>query len=398
MRIFLLLLTIIVFFPTTVFAKDQIKLIYIHGTNDNNYKKKLEFRENVNKLHPYLVKEFNKSEKVKKYLLQNGKYTISPSPLPFYWGDQSKNDLNLLADWLDITKFFSPKLAQSVRSMLAHTLHDAIWIQKYNNMKPVVDKLHKLTSIVVKKEDKYIILGHSAGSFITIEYILYKLPMIDTKLFLQKEKLSEEKLNEIEKIGYRTTCIDALIDSGIAIFKKDNTLMLEKENIVNNYANLAEIEKTSCTPLNNVAGIITFGSPIALFYSGFSDSSDLMIKSLQRCLAKNNMFFLNINFAEDPLGFPIMVEDNYTNIIKYDNSSEEIYVSNNQTDLLEQNKTNEFQTKYGFVYDKSNIRSNKFVASAHTAYWTKRKLFSKSVVKAYEEGISTFLDSIIISP
>ena len=245
MRVFLIVLTLIFALNTSVLAQDHIKFIYVHGTNDNNYKKKVEFKKGVNKIHPYMVQEFNKSEYVKKYMLEDGKYTISERPLAFYWGDQSKNDLNLLSDWLDVTKFFSPKLAQSVRSMLAHTLHDAIWIQKYNNMKPVVDKLHQLTSLCEQNGDKYILLGHSAGSFITVEYLLYKAPVMNTRDFLIRRGVPRTKMQEIAKIGYRDTCIDALIDSNVAIYKKDGTFVIQQDNLIENYKKLPEIEKTS---------------------------------------------------------------------------------------------------------------------------------------------------------
>ena len=70
----------------------------------------------MKKLHGSLVKEFNNSEMAKKYLLEDGKYTISETPVVFYWGAESRKDLSLLSDWLDISKFFSPKVAQTVRT------------------------------------------------------------------------------------------------------------------------------------------------------------------------------------------------------------------------------------------------------------------------------------------
>ncbi len=377
MRFLLVFLMFFCALSAPSFAKDNIKFIYIHGTNDNSYEKKLEFNENVEKLHPYIVNEFNKSELANKYFLQNGQYKISEKAIPFYWGDQSKNDLNILSDWLDITKFFSPKLAQSVRSMLAHILHDAIWVQKYPNMKPIVNKLHEITSTVAKDNDKYVILGHSAGSFIALEYILYKLPIVDLKEFISAKNLPAKQIAEVEKIGYRTTCIDALIDSGSVIFTKDNQLKIVEENFIENYKKIAEIEKTSCTSSENIAGMITFGSPITLFYSGITNDKDILHTACAKYVVQNNMFFINVNFAEDPLGFPLIADDNYLDLIRYDNSV---------------NRENGENLKYGFMYDKSNIRSNKFVGSAHTAYWAKGKLFSKSLVQAYEEGLTSFFN------
>lgn len=398
-KILIMILILIIGFHTPCLAKDQIKFIYIHGTNDNSYKKKLEFKESVEKIHPYIIDKFNKSEIAKKYFLQDGQYKLSQIPLAFYWGDQSKHDLNVLSDWLDVTKFFSPKLAQSVRSMLAHILHDAIWIQKYNNMKPIVDKLHKITNIISQRNDKYVILGHSAGSFIAFEYILYKLPMVDTHMIFQRQKIDFDTRKQLKEIGHRNTCLDALIDSEIAIYKRDNSLFVQEENLAEKFKKLPEIEKTSCINPNNLAGIITFGSPISLFYSGFTgkDIKNISYESIAQYLAQNDMFFLNINFAEDPLGFPIIAENGYSDFMKYENEFEYDIVnndvSNNEKTIAYSNKKN-----YGFVYDKSNIRSNKFVGNAHTSYWHKKKLFSKSIIQAYEEGIETYIDTVVISP
>ena len=281
--------------------------------------------------------------------------------------------------------------------MLAHTLHDAIWIQKYNNMKPVVDKLHQLTSFAVQNGDKYVLLGHSAGSFITVEYMLYKTPMVNTREFLIRRGVPRAKMQEIAKIGYRDTCVDALIDSKIAIFKRDNTFIIQQDNLIENYKKLPEIEKTSCTNIDNLAGIINFGSPLTLFYSGFADASDSsLVASLGKSLVNNNFFVLNINFAEDPLGFPVFNEDDYTALAHYKNMVDlKMRADKKVFDNKEQPVAWHEREKYGFVYDKSNIRSNTFVAKSHTSYWKKRKFFSKSVVKAYNEGISMFLNSVI---
>ena len=80
-------------------AKNQIKFIYVHGTNDNNKAKEEEFINYVHRLHKQLIIAFNNSQIAQKNLLENGKYTIAEEPVAFYWGAESKKDLNLLADW-----------------------------------------------------------------------------------------------------------------------------------------------------------------------------------------------------------------------------------------------------------------------------------------------------------
>ncbi len=381
-RVLVIVIALFIAFNSSVYAQDKIEFIYIHGTNDNNEKKKKEFTEDVNRLHKQLVSEFSNSALAKQYLMDNGKYTISEEPVVFYWGGESKEDLNLLSEWLDITKFFSPKIAQTVRTMIAHSFHDAIWIQKYNNMTPILSKLQDIALKTEANNDKYVLVGHSAGSFITYEYFIYKVPIVDIKQFFAIKQVPQDKMKEIEKIGYRTTCIDAMIDSGLAIFKRDYTFYIPQDNLVENYKKLAEAEKTACVP-KGYLGLINFGSPLSLFYSGFADNSEMSETDLIKAVLNNDIFYLNLNFAEDPLGFPAVGENHYPQILAMAKDAQSLSCDANDENA---------GSHYGFIYDKSNIRSNKAVFNAHMAYWRKAKFFAKAIVKAYEEGLNIFLN------
>ena len=83
-------------------------------------------------------------------------------------------------------------------------------------------------------------------------------------------------------------------------------------------------------------------------------------------LIEQKFFFLTVNYADDPLGFPNGV--NYTNA--------EIKNITKQ----------EFDQERGFFYDYSKALSWRTFAGAHTSYWKTRKHFSKAIVKAYKEG------------
>lgn len=364
----------LVFLQGTCKAQD-VNFIYIHGTNDNNYAKKQEFSKSVAELHPYIKKAFENDPLAKKHFLRDGYYVIDSEPIAFYWGDRSKEDLNLMVDWLDITKFFSPKLAQSVRSTLTYTLHDAIWIQKYNNMRPVVRNLHSIINYSVdQNEDKFVLFGHSAGSFITFEYLLYKLPMIDPIDFLRQRKVSEARLMEYKKIYSKNTCVDGLLLSGIANYLRDGSFVLvDRDHLTENYKNMANVTKDACVADGSLKGIVLFGTPVTLFYSGFNMSSSKLYLHLLKYIIENNMFLISVNYAEDPLGFPISTNDNYDLIATFQDKYDCTIKPN-----------------HGFLYDKSNIRSNKFVASAHTSYWKTPKLFSKSIIEAYNEGYGSY--------
>ena len=65
------------------------------------------------------------SKLINEVMLKNGEYKISKEAETFFWGDRSKDELNSINSGLKISKMFSPKLAQTVRTLLAHFLHDA---------------------------------------------------------------------------------------------------------------------------------------------------------------------------------------------------------------------------------------------------------------------------------
>ena len=67
-------------------------------------------------------------------VLRNGEYVINPEPVTFYWGDRSLKVVETLDRDLKSASKYSPKIAHQARSIFAHCLHDAVWVQKYQNM------------------------------------------------------------------------------------------------------------------------------------------------------------------------------------------------------------------------------------------------------------------------
>ena len=146
------------------------------------------FYDGMNKMHPYMYKEFTESDFINKYMLNSG----SKNPEAFFWGDKSKDEILTLNSDLKMTKLFSPKLAQTVRTLIAHYLHDAIWVSHYRNMHPVVEDLHKQVMANYKQNKPVVLFGYSAGAFVSYEYIFNKLPDIDVKDYFNKTGVSEE--------------------------------------------------------------------------------------------------------------------------------------------------------------------------------------------------------------
>ena len=144
MKNFIYTLLIIIFCNLTGYAEEpkEIQFIYINGSNNNDKKMTKWFYDGMNKLHPKMREAFLNSDYIKDKLLNNGTMSISTEPEAFFWGNKSSDEIEYINSDLNITKMFSPKLAQRVRSFMAHCLHDAIWVSHYRNMHPVVEDLH----------------------------------------------------------------------------------------------------------------------------------------------------------------------------------------------------------------------------------------------------------------
>ncbi len=377
----IILLILIIFLSSNFsFAHEpkEIQFIYINGSNNNDKKMKNWFFKGMNKMHPHMKASFSSSEFVNDKLLKNGEYVISEEPEAFFWGDMSNKEIQTLNSDLNFVKMFSPKIAQTVRTLLAHFLHDAIWVSHYINMNPVLDDLHKQVMDNYKKNKSVILFGYSAGSFVTYEYMFNKLPNINLVDYLKHSNVSDEFLNFAIENPKQDTCIDALIDSGISVYSADGKLIpnLSVQNSKEKYLELDEYTCKSCIPKGTLKGIVNFASPLVLFYSDISNPNYPLTyynKLMYKHILENEIFWLTVNYADDPLGYPT------TKNISYSDLKDKINI--------------EITPNNGFLYSKSDVKSRKTFIGAHTSYWATAKKFSKGVVKAYEDGYKLYNDN-----
>ncbi|MBE7705253.1 MAG: hypothetical protein E7Z90_05520 [Cyanobacteria bacterium SIG29] len=377
MKKFLFLILILFCISPISIAQDQkeIQFIYINGSNNNDKKMKNWFYKGMNKMHPKMRKQFLESEFISEKLLENNKYTISAEPEAYFWGDKSIEGLELLNSDLSITEMFSPRLAQRVRTFFAHCLHDAIWVSHYRNMRPVISDLHKQIMENHNKGKSVILFGYSAGSFVTYEYMFNKFANIDVEKYFDNTNTSNEFKTYVKANKKKDTCIDALIDSKLAVFSAEGVLIPNNnlEKAKENYDKLDEYTCLSCMPENSVKGVVNFASPLILFYSDISNprySLTYHNKLLYKYLLENNIFWLTVNYADDPFGFPT------TKNISFVDLQDKIKLD------IKPNK--------GFLYNKSNVKSRRTFLGAHTSYWDTANKFSKAVVKAYEDGYELY--------
>ena len=352
-------------------AQTGVSFVYINGSNNNDEKMSNWYVEGVQKLNPVLKKKFEKNKEIKEVFLNKPQYKINEEPVIFFWGDKSKNDLEFVQQQLDLSKAFSPTLAYKVRSMLAAYLHDAIWVQKQHNMLPILDDLNETMKAEKEKGNKVILYGYSAGSFVTYEYMFNKLPYINLENFSTTLDFSENIKKLIKENPVENTCISALSKAKIGVVSENGNLLFRPADSINeeNYLALKDATKTDCAPDDTLKGVVNFASPLVLFYSDLANPDyelNYYNKLMLKYIMEKGLFFLTVNYREDPLGFP---------------SSRNLTI-----DEMEQLAGIEINNPKGFIYDNSSVWSKRSVLFAHTSYWSARGTFSKAVVKAFTNG------------
>lgn len=352
------------------FAQTGISFVYINGSNNNDQKMKNWYETGVKKLHPCMRKAFRENVLTQKYFLRNGTYTINEKPVIFFWGDKSHQDLEFVEKDLAISKGFSPFFAYEIRSMLTHFLHDAIWVQKFHNMFPVLEDLHSYVTKESNNGNKVVLFGYSAGSFVTYEYLLTRLPYINVADFFNNVNVPQEERDFVAKNPMKNTCMSAL-GQELAVFSAAGHIVPNDDinTFKKDYMHLDDLTDKHCTPPGTVKGVVNFASPLVLFYSDLSDPNYQLTyynRLLFKYLIENDMFWLTVNYREDPLGFPggrnLSIEE------------------------IEDATSMSIEPHLGFMYDQSDTRGRTMVFAAHTSYWKTRKTFSKAVARAYIKG------------
>lgn len=353
----------------------EIQFIYINGSNNNDKKMTKWFFDGMKKLHPKMKEAFSTSEYTQEKFLEKGKYIINEEPEAFFWGDKSSEEIENINSDLNITKMFSPRLAQRVRSFMAHCLHDAIWVSHYRNMHPVVEDLHHQIIKNYEKGKPVVLFGYSAGSFITYEYMFNKFANINLENYFDNTFVSDELKKYIKDNKKKDTCIDALLEAKLAVYSAEGKLIPNNNTkfAKQSYDKIDDYTCKYCMPEGAVKGVVNFASPLVLFYSDISNPNYPLTyhnKLLYKYLLENNIFWLTVNYADDPFGYPTTKNISYVDL---------------------KDKLNmEIKPNKGFLYSKSDIKSRRTVLGAHTSYWATGKKFSKAVIQAYKDGYELY--------
>lgn len=365
------LLLLILFMQCSCFATTNLSFVYLNGSNNNNAKMRNWFLSGIKKFHPTLKNQIEKDKFTYKHLLNNGSYVIDENPTIFFWGDKSQNDLMFMKEKANLLRSISPIIAFFVRNTIADCLHDAIWVQKTHNMIPIIQDLDITIKNQTAQGKKVVLFGYSAGSFITMEYLFNKIPYLNIEEYLIDKGIDEDLLKFVRKNPRKNACLLSIVGSDVLDYSALGTTFINKnkEEFKKGYLKIDDYTNKYCAPEGSIIGVVNYASPIPLFYSDMADKnleSSKLTHLMYKYLIERDFFFLTVNYADDPLGFPNGV--NYTN--------EEIQKMTNMT----------FEKEEGFFYDYSRTLSWRTFAAAHTSYWKTRKRFSKAITKGYKEG------------
>lgn len=250
-------------------------------------------------------------------------------------------------------------------------MHDAIWVQKSHNMLPILEELNE--KVKQEESEDVILYGYSAGTFITYEYLFNKLRYINLENIFETLKMDEEFLEFVKQNPRKNTCISALSYNYAKIGSVSEAghiiLNQNKEQLKENYLKLDKMTELACAPDKKVRGIVNFASPLVLFYSDLADSDyelNYYNKLMTKHIFENGIFWITVNFREDPLGFP--TSRNLT--------------LNEISDRLGL----QIENPSGVIFDNSSVWSKRIFPLAHTSYWSARGTFSKAVVKSFVNG------------
>ena len=372
MKKILLILTLVIF-VIPVNAAENWSFIYINGANNNNTRMKNWYINGVKKLHPYLKKYFEQNENIQKYFEANGGLKISENPVIFFWGYESSHDLDYVKKQIKLTKRWSALGSYLAKLFLTENFHDAIWIQKPNNMQPVIEELDKTIKNETKNGNDIVLYGYSAGAFVGYEYIFNKIRFINLEELLTKINADEEIINFVKQHPAKNTCLSALssnfADIGNINYSNKFILNDDKNKLKKNLLNLDKMTELACAPEKKLKGIVYFANAMPLFYSDlFDDTFDLNIYNslLVKYILENKMFMLTVNFREDPLGFSL---------------SRNLTIKD-----IEKHLKMKINNPSGVIYNNSDVWAFRLFIIAHQCYWSAGKTFAKAVVKTLVEG------------
>ena len=362
MRKFSLFILILFLNCSCAFAEQNVSFVYINGSNNNNAKMANWFEKGVRELHKAVREKFLTNKTIQKYCqAENTQLNIKEEPVIFFWGYQSKQDLDFLKDKLELSKAASSSGAYIVRTLFTQ------------HMIPILEQLNETVKKEAEAGNSVVLYGYSAGTFVAYEYLFRNLRYINLENMFKQYNADEEFLKFVRNNPRENTCISALLEysSKIGTISQTGKFILnpDTKQLKSSYLKMDDYTNTYCAPKDKVVGVVNYASPLPLFYSNLADDDyDMNYASTQmiKYIFENGIFFLTINFREDPLGIPTS--------------------SNVKIGEIQEILNTDLKNPSGLFYDNSRVWSKRPFAMAHTSYWKAKKTFAKAIVETFVNG------------
>lgn len=363
---------------------DALRFVYIHGTNLNTPESHDRFNQSVANLHPHIKTALESDPLVRSSFLQDGSLAISYETLNFFWGDKSRvaiqavrrSVLNpeLIYGWMS--------LGLRAREKLYFTLHDAIWLQNQSNKKAVLDALYR-SIMQDKRRQPIVLMGHSAGSLVAFDLLLYRLPYIDIQDFARELSVDAKVMETLQQQDATNTCLEALLSlasirydaqgklvpflKGLEPLTQSTEMEVYRQNMI---AQLPAYTRQYCLPDGMFRGMISFGSPLMLFYSTVVNpqkDESYLTASILRYMLAHNLMWLHVNHSDDFIALPLP-------------DRQQILTS------MENRLGARPELGGGFIGNYIYLRKGASIYNAHSWYWQKPGPFAQAVARAYDLG------------
>ncbi len=310
-----------------------VDFVYIHGAATHTEADRQYVLGRVDLMHEELSAALYATPEFVEGALENGRLAIAPEPLLYFWGGDITlvRDIETIEAMLDarqeregggVRKFYG-----QVHRRMSEAIHDLFWAASDGHRYQISDSLHAKVRESRGQGRKVVLLGYSAGSVILTSYALHRVRGIHLDEFAQILRGSDA-LRELFAGRDEWTCGEALLDSGLVEMDERGLLRARLEDArtdgeldvdafreaywQDRLAALPALTRRYCLDDDTLIGGVTFGSMANLLASKSDDAAGEMLVLAARELKRDGAFWLNVNHADDLVGFNVYPEVDLT--------------------------------------------------------------------------------------
>lgn len=363
---------------------ESVSFVYVHGVNNHQLTSDEVVQKRFKKLHEALLEDLSEDRAATEILTHSNRYSVAEKPSVFYWGNINQNSVSSLRQELNFFKKNQSRVAAFLQSEVATVIQDFFWLVRQSNQNKIMTALEQHIAKDVPKDNRIVLYAHSGGAIIAFQYLLHYLPYLDVAHFVSQDPgIPDEVKLKAEALALKPTCLNALLASQLVHFNSQGEMAtylsgaqgehLTDSDWVEFIDKLEYLQLQSpkvCTQPSRVRGLVTFGNPLFALLPMDKDETGMeaqLNRLMLRYMLENDMFWLNLNRINDPVGYSI--------------SNEQIIASlRPDYGLLSESQDR------GFIYNNVDTSGRIYFYRAHSSYLSRPSSFSKFVWESLKEG------------